>query len=976
MPIIIPFILFLSLQLQNVFAGGSAQFDIAMSADINEKIVKDKLKKYELILEKEKKESNILMLELNRSMSYLQLARLSRIKNPSSKMLREEEDYLKLALDIIDKLLKKEKLDQVMLSQLKYFKGIALLDLGMNEISRNHFEEAIKLNPNASYVPTISLYLADLLYDENSLMKAEAEYKRFFDRYKESEKDLANYKIAWIKLNQSKLNEAFELFQSLIINSKANTIVADAILALALAWSDRFNEDEIISKIEKLNTTPERKAKLYVAIYENFLKTTNKGRYKTWEIVLVNSKDENEITKYLSTELVSLDFKEKKEEKITHLNKIKEYINKNQSSISGFKEANLNVLSQDLEAIISKLVWMYKEKSTDENYQPTLDLISTYLNFNNFKKRAEVGTLYMDILTERKKNDELYKFSSLVIKDKTFLHLQKRAMLIILLHLEREFEKNPDFKSKFFTFCRVYLKDESNEQWELVAKRFYVYLLKDQNFKEAEELISYLYRKNPSDDYFSKLINLKYDLKKCDELLSLLEKKGGYPTLLTSFKRECHLILAKELKNKEKSEAGYLFHIAQYMTLADQKNKDLALFDYINFLDTESSKPSNNINMNREDFLKKLFGEYLHLREKKEYELIFQKEIIKFYNEGKTKEASDLLLGLENHKSYVELIKMKNRIEEMEKLDHAFLTHEFTTELFSKNNHTLLALLSPEKIFERALKMKLVVDKKLLLSIAQILDIDFKDTAFGPIKDQLALYLNKEDYSHLNLGIWKQISSFNLPEFKTKHKLRDQDILYYMKRVQNIRKEIVKSLALLNLREQRDLLTKGISLEEKMAKLIKLSPMPKNLDVSKKEEYEKALDELAKEFIEQAQVFSELAIGIDSKISNQEKGNIIYLEYKIPKSFEDWSEYSLKSKNQFIESLIKSSKFYLAFYYMDFLKGTGALESNDYIFYRSISILLASKNKNRELGTIRYLINELTENKEDRMLDFWKSWSK
>jgi hypothetical protein len=197
-----------------------------------------------------------------------------------------------------------------------------------------------------------------------------------------------------------------------------------------------------------------------------------------------------------------------------------------------------------------------------------------------------------------------------------------------------------------------------------------------------------------------------------------------------------------------------------------------------------------------------------------------------------------------------------------------------------------------------------------------------------------------------------------------------------MKRVQNIRKEIIKSLPLLNIREQKDLLVQGISLEEKMARIIKLSPLPKNLDISKKEEYEKALDELAREFIEQAQVFSELAIGIDSKISNISKEDNSFLDYKIPQSLDDWSEFDLKKKNQFIDSLIKSSQFYLAMYYIDFLKGSNLLEDTDYTYYRSVAILLASKNKNRDIGTIRYLVNELTANKGEEMLAFWKKWSK
>lgn len=948
-------------------------------AQENEQELLKSLKRYEIILAKENKPENIFSIELNRTVCYLQLARINRIKSGGKKLDAVEENYLRKSTSTIEKLLKYEKLSNEVKAQLKYFQGIALLDLSMKEISRNAFETAIDLNPNASYFPSLSLYLADLLYDENELEKAKVAYKRFYERLSIDEKNLADYKTAWINLNQSKIDEALEIFIKLIQESKSSSIVQDSSLSLAVAWSDKYQEDEILQKITELKTSEEKKIKILQSIYDNFLKSPNRTHRKIWERILKFEIKEEGITKLLSNEMELLSFKEKLTSDLEFLSVLIKYIDDNFETIKKYQKINLKALGQDLENLISKLTNLYQNQKETNNYEALIKSLELYLKFNNFDHQVEIASVYIDLLNENKESEKLVSFCYEVIKNPKLKSLKNKAKLLILIDLENKYLANTSqYQTKFFNLVRVYLEDAKADQWQAVATKFYSYLIKTKNFEEVEGYISLINKVFPSDESFIKLISVKYEQKKCGEIIELLIKSENLKPELIDYKRECYLMLATEAKKDLKNFPEYRRYINEFIKLADNKKKDLAETDFLLTVNkvVKSKYPEISKHVSSLEFEELLNITYFDRRFRDEFFPMYQYKIDRFIEEGNYVDLNKLLDGCDKVKICEPNLKFFQKVNAFKKLDEDVFSDQLIAIKLDNDNLPYVSLLNPEIIIDKTIRNEINIDRKYVLVASRLVGVDLQDEQNKFLYDKIEALLPKDELKAVNINSLKVLSNVKIPEYKTRHKLKDTDVMGLMTKVQKTRPAILADLSNESLSSKKIILQKAIEIENKMVQVITLSPIPKNLDASKKSEYEDGLKQLAEEFVKQSAAYTQALSQVEAQIDirNKEKEDVVSL--KVPKDKNDWNIIDPIPENFAIEKYLSEKKFYTAFFYLDYLNSQGKLDSNTYFFWRSFILFSSASIRNKSNQMISYILNEFNANKLESMIATWKSGSK
>lgn len=938
--------------------------------------VRKNLKRFELILTKEKNPQNIFSIEMNRIVCYLQMARIYRIKSGGKAIEADESKYLNLAKTTIESLLKTEKITKDAIGQLKYFQGIVFSDLGFKELSRNSFIESIDQNENAKYVPALSLYLADLLYDENYLELAEKAYLKYYNKMSNQEKNLADYKIAWIKLNQSRIDDALEIFQKLIETSSSSNIIYDASLSLSVAWSDRYDEDVILKKIDLINTSEERKIQILKNIYDSFIKTPNKRRRNIWERILNNVKTGEEVTKYISSELQSFEFQDRINLEIDELVYISEYLKNNLDKIKSYKAVQVLALGQDLEDLISKTLRVYQRDKGEKGYKALFLSINNYLMFAGFKRQVEVASLYMDLLNENSQFDLLIPFCWEVLNNQLYNSIRDKAKLYILVDTEKKYLLDPNEQDKFFNLLRIYLKNPKVDQWKVVALKFYDYLLKANMNTEAEQLIEKVNNLYPTDENFVKLVTVKFEQKKCADVLELLKIKTDISPELADYKRECYLYNAKLSKKDLKYFPCYQKNIVEFISLSEGAKKMTAIADYLlTFESVLFSGKATSDGVSKREFEDLLENQYFSKRFEVELFPAYQHEINRLLEKGNFTRALFYLEGCEANKTcapFVNVVKQLKMLAAIDEMNQTSKSNEITV---TDDNLAYLSFLNPELVVDFGKKDFSKVNKKFLIVASRLAKLDWNDAVNKDLYEYLNSNLSKDEIQLNSIPTWKLLSRLTLPEFKGKHRLKDSDVLYLMKRVQNTRKNLISDLTKISVESQIEILKKALALENQMALIITSSPMPKNLDASKKDEYESGLKQLAEEFVKQAETYQKTLDSLLPQAESKKEDSKTLSNLKVPEEIKDWNfgkedeDHSIAFKN-----MLRSNNFFQAFFYLDYLNSLDKISKEDYYQKRAGLLLYTAHKRNKKEPMIEYVKNELDINKQSMVFKNWKEW--
>jgi len=934
-----------------------------------EKNIKDSLKKFELILSREKKIENIISLQFNRIVCLMQLARISRVKNGGKVLVNEEEEFLKSALSIIEDILKINNLPNQVKSQMLYFKGLSYLDLGLKEKSRENLEMAILAYPDSKFVTSLSLYLADLLYDERKLPEALVAYKKYYSKMNPQEKDLADYKVSWIYLNQSKLDQAVDLFLSLVNNSTSQSVVQDSIISLSLALSEKLDQGAILDKLENAQVSEVHRVEILSAVYENFLKQPEKERSRIFDRILSSKANGETIVKLICIELQMMKIDDKINKEIYSLQKIQRFFYQNTSNFKDYSRQTITILGEELERIIANSLKLYQKEKVENSYQALSTSIDIYLKLNLFNRHVEVTSLLMDLLVEKNKIDQLMILCREILTNPNLVALKNKAKLQILLNYEKNYlSDTKKFEAKFFNLVKVYLKDLKADQWESVALKFSEYLVKANLNSEAEEVLANLNANKPSLEYFLRLISIKFELKKCSEIISLLSNRVDLDSKLLDYKRECHLILAQDSKAHNKSSEAYQKSILEFIALSTGSKKNAAIADYLKTMGLEKDTKE------KEKYYELLENRFFNDRFEKEIFPVYQKEILSLIELGMFSKALSYLKNCEKNESCKDMTSLESIIKEIQSFDSKSQINISKSHNYEGEIAKYLSLVHPEIILQYVEKEsnKKYPNPRILLLASRLHMVDWSDPNSKNIYNQVFDLLNKDEKHVLFSLTLQKINKIKFPNEKNRNRLKDQEILFLMKKVQQTRKSILTDLGQYSINSQKVLLNKAMEAEMRMADVIKLSPIPANLDASKVKEYEEGLRQLAEEFDLQAKSYLKSLANLDQQ---KTESQALYLHLIVDDEIEKWIWGNKDDYADKVKGFVKAEQYMQALFYLDYLLSSSKISKEDYFARRAGVLLFSAKKRNKIVPMIKYVLEECETNNQLQILNSWKERS-
>ncbi len=946
------------------------------------------LKKYELILSRESRKERILPIEFNRIICFIELARVIRVRSGGQTLVEEEKMYLTKSLSMINSLFKEKSLSRAQIAQLYFFQGVNYLDLGEKEKSLVAFETAIQIYPLAKFVASLSLYLADIDYDGGRLDKALEGYQRFYSNMTIDERNFANYKMAWINLNKSNIDQAVQLFLKIIQTSSAPSIIQDATSSLSVALSEKYDTGTIINVLEKAEIKEPERLKIYHGVYEIFFKIPTRSRVELWERLLKTEKIENDIIKLICSELEAMELTENLQKETITLQKIQKYLNENQTAITKYNSLLLETLGQALEQVISKSLSKYKSSSKEQNYFILRTGINSYLKLNLFKRQLEVMSLLLELLNERNEDEKLFALGKLILKDIAYEPLRERTKLLILLKYEKKYLDNPkDVQDSFFKLIDSYLTNDKASQWESVAEKYYTYLVKASLYPAAEKIMQTLYSSTKKETHFFQLVTIYFEQKKCSEIFILLEDKKEIDKKTFEYKRECHLMLAQNSKGSWLPSSSYEKNILEFIKLAEGGKKKAAIASYLASFTIENVVNSGNkeddtsseIELTRDNELKfqKLIGnDFFRYRFEPEIFPIYQKEILHLVEQGDFAKAQYYLKDCESYKTCMTMNVLFTQL----KLN-ALLDKNNGPSLLVDNPETYryLALMRPEILFNYLKNESILnsMEPVLILVSSRLSEINLSDEQYKNIYSKVEKLLSKEEKSYFLSRAWVQLNKLKFPVYKDKHRLKDQDIMYFINRVYNTRKSVLADLPSLSLMGERSVLTKAMDIELNMAAIIKASPIPKNLDEKQIGEYTQGLGQLAEEFLVQGAAYQKSILNIEQKMATKnDTEKTISNDYRSPQNANQWNWGNNTKITSRLLSFINEANYIQAMFYLDYLRSISKLETNDYSLKRMGLLLLSANNRGKSQPMITYLKTELDLNKESSTLKEWLDWSK
>lgn len=935
--------------------------------------IRNLLSRYELILSRETRPEKTIPIEFNKVICFIDLARAIRSRTGGKEIDVNEKLYLNKALELIEKLLKVQKLRAPLVSQLYFFQGVSLLDLDEKEKSKISLEKSIEIYPKSRFAPSLSLYIADIEYDAGKLQNAEILYRKFYADMKIDEKVYSDYKVAWIKLNQSKIDEAINLFLKIIRESKSKSIVQDSILSVSLALSEKYDENYILDIVDKYEISETYKLRIFLNIYDIFLKNPNKEKFEIWERILKYEKDQDAIFRLMSSGLQSLTLKEQIIKESLLVEKIYKFILAKSPSISKINSNYKEILGEDMEVVMANSLKIYQNKRDRPVYKILRYLIESYLGLNIKKRKVDVASLYLDLLIEEKDDVELMRICQQILLNPDLINLRSRARLLVLLNFEKKYISSPDiYQEKFFKLIDTYLNKKDSADWDLVADKYFTYLVKDSKINEAEHLALDIFKKTPDERNFVRLLSVKYEAKKCHDIVEMVKTENFKGKDVLDYKRECHLLLAEDSKKSQKKSDSYKNNIVEFISLAEGKKKIAAIADYLQSLETQISKNDSDELKLREELSTSLRKSYFSYRYSDELFPIYLREIRRLIELGDFQTSLEYLQDCNAQVICSPMKDVKLQIEGIRKIDELGVAN-LKDENIIMSNLSYITLLNPEKLVEDYLSLntnKVKYEKVTMTIASRLSEVDWTDSKYNHLYEYVADSLGLNEKVYIYTKSWNKLQRTKVPVISKRHNMSDQDVMYLISKVQNTRKVIKTELESLSLKNQRQILILAETVEINMANVVKYSPIPKKLDQSKIAEYQMGLDQLAEEFVKQAQNFKEMISVIDERLKQMES-KIVHDEIKTVSTLGQWDWGRSIQHNESLLKLLDAKKFYQAAFYLDFLFSNKIISKDDYYTKRVGFLMYSSTLRSKPRPMQSYLQNELIAEKLDELLAAW-----
>lgn len=958
-------------------ANKKEKLKVDMLIDEDPTKLEKQVKALQLILKNEKDRTKKINLYLRLSYIHVSIAKKYGIKRLTGEKLNpNEKKHLDEANKIISFLLKNIENNNKALSTLYNIKGLVSYELEKVDETIQNFLKSIELNPKNPQAEVMSIFIGEYYFDQEKYNDAIKYYQLFYKRMNNSQKALADYKVAWSYLNLKEIDKAELQFVKIIREELDKGTTEDSYKDLAFILTQDKDEQTIIAKVNAFTKSPELMGKLYYYCLLFYLQSSkDQPRDRLFKEVLAIQKDMHEQLKVLALK-VSFEKRDiPTKGMVAALDNFAVKIKgANPEAREKFFKSDAYQLEEDSEFNIRIHVDAYTGKLKSEENMPknllgelAVKQIKIHLDwFPGSKKKNILYHLWIDTCVDLKNSNCLFELETRFKAEKStpeaFEFLKKIQIELLALYDSAYEKDHQKHQVAFIGRLKQFIEQFPNDPIALKSKkRLFGIYFSSKNFTEALPLAEQVFKLEKNNESAQKILLSLFELGKYDVILTDPVYNTFVSPEIMEIKREASLKSAMINAGKGNFE-NYETDIRAYLNTKPSDEKAMVVYiDYFKKL----------IEMNQ---FQKLDQEWKKLpkemQDKKNFYPIKSSYFDKVLGEGDFYKTTSFW-NYTTDKNLNEKIII-NKIAMNYKLTTQDITFFIQMDNDKKNYlFNILNYVYPAETIEILKSFKTLTDseKKILLSAlllkAGTLKMTFDPNDIKDIKNIVPEKFSKDT----DLKIEKDIKNVVFPNSKMKPKVYESYVVNNVDNIKFLRNRVLKSLKTATQVQKIRVLGLMAELESKMAQSIKDSPVPEGLDEAQLKEYKTGLEEMAKDYETQGQSFSTAKLEIESQIKKQaddEEAAILPLI-----KLDDWSvskNDTFAKLNQIFDTVSAKA----AIIFIDNLMFSKKIQMEEYYSYKAWIILKLGASESLR----KFYHDELVEAGQVALIEKWKGLKK
>lgn len=950
--------------------------------------LRESLKGLNLVLNNQPNSPNRTELLLKKSFLHVTIVRETGRSRTSYKQLTEDEiKHLTIAKDILTKLLlPTARLPENKIASVYYLLGLIAYEYEDYKLQQKYFIDALKIDPRGQQAGSLALMVAEQYFDDEDFHNALKYYKGFLNIMNDKQKDLALYKSAWCYISLQDLDKAeVELLK--VIQSKNQTgFQKDSLRDLAFVSVRHLDELGIIRiGQQKLVNDNDRNEFYSLSLKYFFQMQTKQSLNRLISLVLKSEKKLEARLDILGHQVSDYRRDYMNPILLSYIQGVRQELEKNKKNLEAPELVEFRkVFQSDLEYFLYTVAQVYQatdatlkkseigisdNKSKVSGHLEKLILFYDYF-FPESKNKILVYQLFSDLCLDSKSyncvTQVFTKIKNYKNEDAAWNELRLKLRAQQLIYCDEMYIKDPSKNETLFlqTF-NDFKKDFPNH--ELVLKGYKRTLQIHTQKSDTDSLV-----KNYSDIYqiektAENLYNFSvtvFKQEKYSEVIDLL--KNQYPTdvKLNQLRIETYLKLA-EKESKSENFKNYETHVIDILKINSDLDKSALIY-------SDWMQKSFSLKSGGAEHAFEIFNSIPEkIKNKPVLDSYTNKFATTFLLNGDFDRFAKINFDRKTNKidvnsSYYKLIQFFSNSQ----LKLPNWTKLIQTLDAGKRNYLLglLALVRPEMALEYFQQLKTKDENTADLYILALKTKNQSDQFQLSSIDKKILGKQADSFikkSNATPAIVNEMKVIKFPVATMSYKKYNDSVEKLVPAVKKIREKLVKSFQTMSIEQKLLIVPEAEALETRTAKTIEEAPLPDGLTDVQKTEYRAGINELAKDFVDQAIEYKKMFDGLSDKM----------IEMTKQKASENMPEINMTQwiwpNNESVKkaSALNSISAFQAHIYLDLQFAEKVITDNEHLITR-VGLLVQSQNTEVMRN---YIKQELLAQKKEDLVQKWKS---
>lgn len=845
--------------------------------------LRESLKGLNLVLNSQPNSPNRIELLLKKAFLHISIVREMGRKRTSATQLTEEENkHLTVAKDILNKMLQPSaKLSDAKKASVYYLLGLAAYEYENYKLQQKYFIDALNLDPKSQQAGSLALMVAEQYFDDEDFANALKYYNGYLGVMNDKQKDLALYKSAWCFISTQQNEKAEAELLKVVQSNRQSGFQKDSLRDLAFISVRHRDELGVIRYgQQKIINDSDRYEFYSLALKYFFQMQTRQSLNRLIGIVLKTEKKLDVRLEIMGHQVNEFRRDYLSSMTLSYYQGIRLELEKNKTNLDapeliGFKKN----FQSDMEYFVYSITQVYQSNVQTEKSLPRDKVASllqkTILFYDYFFPESKNKILIFQILADLCVDQKSYTCVTQVYnkgktykpEDKAWNDLRLKLRANQLMFADELYNKEPaKHEALVIYLVQEFKKDYPTHELVLKGLRRTLQIYTQKNdLPNVEKNYSEIFQKEKSAENLYNWAFTVFKQNRFSEVIEMVKDQYMNDTKLNQLRSETFLKLADK-ESQGDNFKNYETYIVENLKI--NKDPDKAALIYSDWI-----QKSLNLKVGGAEHALEVFNSVpQNIRSKPIFDSYSSKLASSFISTGDFERLSKINLNRptktkEDSLTYFKLVhffsikdaSLPGWVASMDSLDN------------EKKNYLLglIVLLKPNLAIEYLKKSKLNDPNRADLYLLA-LKMEHKSDEFNLSKEDKKILGKKSESiqakATVQPAILSEIKKVNFPTAKMSFQKYNAAVEKLVPTVKKIREKILKSFQAATIEQKLLIVPEAETLEAKTAKVIEEAPLPPGLDDLQKADYQSGINELAKEFVEQATEYKKMFDGLSEKM--------------------------------------------------------------------------------------------------------------